>query len=69
MTMTKEVVVDSLTQQVETIIRVKNVERDTETGTAKKRMARRRVPNGTDFLDKDTDWWLDMWYFTPRRAP
>lgn len=64
MTMGKEVVVDPQTQQVDTIIRVKKVERDTETGTAQKRMARRQVPHGSDFLDKDTDWWLDMWYFT-----
>ncbi len=32
MTMGKEVVVDPQTQQVDTIIRVKKVERDTETG-------------------------------------
>lgn len=64
LTMEREVVVDPLTQQADTMFRVKNVERNTESGTAKKRMARRRAPYGSDFLDKDTDWWLDMWYFT-----
>ena len=64
MTMGKEVVVDSLTQQTDTIVKVKDLDWGTESGTAKKRAAQRRGPRKSDFENQDDDWWLDIWWFT-----
>ena len=63
MTMGKEVVVDPLTQKTDTIIKVKNLDWGTESGTAQKRMAQRRGPRKSGFEYQDKDWWLDMWWF------
>ena len=64
MTMGKEVVVDPLTQQTDTIVTVKELDWGTESGTAQKRMAQRNGPLKSPFDDPDHDWWLDMWWFT-----
>ena len=65
MTMGKEVVVDPLTHQSDTIVKVKKLDWGTESGTAQKRMARRRVTAyGSGFENPDEDWWLDMWWYT-----
>ena len=64
MTMGKEVVVDPLTQQTDTIVTVKELDWGTESGTAQKRMAQRNGPLKSPFEDPDHDWWLDMWWFT-----
>lgn len=63
MTVGRDVVTDPATLHADTLIQVKEIEWNTEAGTAQKRMARRRAP-GTDFYDKDTSWWLDIWWFT-----
>jgi len=65
MTMQREIVVNPATLIADTIIKVKSVEWNTEAGTAKRRMAKRRAADveGTDFKDKDSNWWLDMWWF------
>lgn len=64
MTMEKEVTVDPLTQKTDTLVKVKNIEWNTETGTAQARQARRQAPRRSGFDNKDSDWWLDMWWFT-----
>lgn len=64
MTMGKEVVVDPQTQQTDTIVKVKELDWNTESGTAQKRMAKRRGPRKSPFENQDDDWWLDMWWFT-----
>lgn len=66
MTMTKEVVVDPQTQQTDTIVKVKNMDWGTESGTAQKRRAQRKAQRraGSYFENPDDDWWLDMWWFT-----
>ncbi|MBP5214152.1 MAG: hypothetical protein J6032_06020, partial [Bacteroidales bacterium] len=66
MTMEKEVVTDPQTSRTDTLVKVKEVEWNTKSGTAQKRMKLRkeRRAGGTGFEDKDTDWWLDMWWFT-----
>ena len=66
MTVKDEIVVDSLTMTVDTIAKVESIDWNTETGTAKKRMASRRrkaAATGSDFYDKDSNWWWDMWWF------
>lgn len=66
MTVKDEVVVDSLTMVADTVCKVESIDWNTETGTAKKRMASRRrkaAATGSDFYDKDSNWWWDMWWF------
>lgn len=63
MTMTSDVVVDSITGRTDTLISVKKVEWGTNSGTAKQRMSRRKDARKSGFYNKDTDWWLDMWWF------
>ena len=62
MTVGREVVVDTLTMRADTLITVKNVEWNTESGTAIARAARRHA-KASSFYDQDSDWWLDMWWF------
>lgn len=64
MTMTKEVIVDSLTQRADTVIKLKEVDWNTTSGSAQKRMERRRALSRSTFENQDDDWWLDMWWFT-----
>ncbi len=64
MTMGKEVVVDPQTQNTDTIVKVKKLDWDTESGTAQKRATKRRARRNSSFENKDDDWWLDMWWFT-----
>ena len=63
MTMKREITVDPRTQRADTLIRMVNVEWNTASGTAKPRMARRTAVSGSDFKDKDSSWYLDMWWF------
>ena len=63
MTMKREITVDPRTQRADTLIRLVNVEWNTASGTAKRRMARRTAVSGSDFKDKDSSWYLDMWWF------
>ena len=57
MTMTKEVVVDPQTQQTDTIVKVKNMDWGTESGTAQKRRAQRKAQRraGSYFENPDDD--------------
>ena len=62
MTVGKEVVMNTQTQENDTIVTVKKTDWGTESGTAQKRMAQRRAK--TYFENQDDDWWLDIWWFT-----
>lgn len=62
MEMRREVVYDSISHRADTISQVVSIDYDTAPGTARKRMSRRKVA-GSDFYDKDSSWWLDMWWF------
>lgn len=65
-TMKREIVTDPLTLKTDTLMRMVNVEWNTEKGTARRRMAQRRAATdvvGSDFKDKDSSWYLDMWWF------
>ena len=57
MTMKREVVYDSITHRSDTIVSVENIEYNTQVGTAKRRMARRKAIAGSDFYDKETSWY------------
>ena len=63
----QQLIVDSTTMRVDTLRTVEKVEWNTDQGTAKARMAaqqRRKIGgNGSDFYDKDSNWWWDMWWF------
>lgn len=66
MTMEKEVVTNPQTNLTDTLVTVRNVEWNTMSGTAQKRMSLRKARGaaGSGFENKDSDWWLDMWWFT-----
>lgn len=66
MTMEKEVVTNPQTNLTDTLVTVRNVEWNTMSGTAQKRMSLRKARRaaGSGFENKDSDWWLDMWWFT-----
>ena len=53
MTVEKEVTVDPLTQKTDTLVKVKNIEWNTETGTAQARQARRQAPRRSGFDNKE----------------
>ncbi len=61
----REFVTDSLTQFTDTIEQVSGIEWNTQVGTAKRRMARRRAASveGSDFDEKDSNWYFDIWWF------
>ena len=63
MTMKRVVVTDPTTQNADTLMKVENIEWNTEVDTAKKRMARRKAIAGSDFYEKDSNWYLDLWWF------
>ncbi len=65
-TMKREIVTDPLTLKTDTLMRMVNVEWNTEKGTARRRMAQRRAATdvvGSDFKEKDSNFYLDMWWF------
>lgn len=62
MTMHTKIVTDSVTRRTDTIIEMKSIEWNTESGTAKRRNLERggNNPNGSGYYDTDHDWWLDI---------
>ena len=67
MTMHSKIVTDSVTRRSDTIIEMKSIEWNTESGTAKRRNSERggggNNPNGSGFYNYDYDWWLDICYY------
>ena len=63
MTIEKEVVIDPMTHLTDTLVTVKDVEWNTTPGTAKRRMELRKAA-ATGFENQDSNWLLDMWWFT-----
>ena len=63
LTLRQSIVVDSVSGRVDTLRKVTNVEWHTEPGTAKRRMAEQR-DGGSGFYDHDSDWWLDLHWYT-----
>lgn len=63
LTLRQNVVLDSVSGRVDTLREVTNIEWDTEPGTAKRRMAEQKA-GGSGFYDHDSDWWLDLHWYT-----
>jgi len=63
LTVRQQIVVDSITKHADTIRSIANVEWNTPSGTAKKRMAERK-DGGSNFYDHESDWWLDIHWYT-----
>ena len=63
LTLRQSIVVDSVSGRVDTLRKVTNVEWHTELGTAKRRMAEQK-DGGSGFYDHDSDWWLDLHWYT-----
>lgn len=64
MTVEMKIVTDPVTQKVDTLRSVKNIEWNTEKGTAKRRMSERGNPLRSDFYDEGNNWWYDIYWYT-----
>lgn len=64
MTVELKTVTDPITQKVDTLRSVKNIEWNTEKGTAERRMADRNSAPRSDFYDEGNNWWYDIYWYT-----
>ena len=64
MSVEMKIVNDSVTHRVDTLRSVKNIEWNTEPGTAKRRMAERERQQRSDFYDEGNNWWYDIYWYT-----
>ena len=64
MTVEMKIVTDPVTQKMDTLRSVKNIEWNTEKGTAKRRMSERGNPLRSDFYDEGNNWWYDIYWYT-----
>ena len=65
MTVAVNIVTDTLTRRTDTLREVIDIEWDTQRGTAKQRNTERGLnPNGSGFYNGDSNWWLDIYYYS-----
>ena len=64
-TVEMQIVTDSITRRIDTLYSTKDIEWETEPGTAKRRMNERGGnPNGSGFYDEGHNGWLDIYWYT-----
>ena len=64
MSVEMKIVNNPVTNRVDTLRSVTNIEWNTEPGTAKQRMAERERLQRSDFYDEGNNWWYDIYWYS-----